>query len=420
MRSTSLPTSPAPQLFFSTPAQRTALARERFFGSGDRPSGLVSEAVFQSWSRCLAARQSPRHAVAFEAVTRARLNAALERSRALLQASGDDITRLESALAGTGASVLLTDAQGVIVHATAHDHHHAPLTRVAARVGVDLSEAQLGTNAPAVVVKTQQAVTVHGAEHFFENVHPLHCAAAPIRDGQGHLAGVLDLTVEAKPFAFDAAALVGIYATLIENRLLQATAAGCLVLQFQVCSSMLGSPLEALVGINEQGRLAWHNGTAQKLLGLDPPIAHLVAHRVAPLVVPLVAHDVEAMFGIQLNALLALTLQPQAAPLRLPNGLTVWLRARASAGQPQPAHAPQPPSRQPAVPTRAAEAEPDATAPHLPAASSSTLDQATGDVIERTLAECDGNVSRAARRLGVSRGLLYRRLRQLPRPPRFP
>ncbi len=410
MRSTSLPTGLAPQPFFSTPAQRTALAREKFFGNGDRPSGLVSEAVLQSWGRCLAARQSPRHAVAFEAVTRARLNAALERSRALLQASGDDITRLESALAGTGASVLLTDAQGVIVHATTHDHHHAPLTRVAARVGVDLSEAQLGTNAPAVVVKTQQTVTVHGAEHFFETVHPLHCAAAPIRDGQGRLAGVLDLTVEAKPFAFDAAALVGVYATMIENRLLQATASGCLVLQFQVCSSMLGSPLEALVGINEQGRVAWHNGTAQKLLGLEPPMTSMAWH------------DAELLFGVQLSALLALTTQTQAAPLRLPNGLTVWLLARAPVAPSAPsAHSPRPASRQDAAPTPAvaATAAPPATsAQDAPAAT--TLDQVTADVIERTLAECDGNVSRAARRLGVSRGLLYRRLRQAPRPPRFP
>ena len=39
-----------------------------------------------------------------------------------------------------------------------------------------------------------------------------------------------------------------------------------------------------------------------------------------------------------------------------------------------------------------------------------TLDHANRALIEATLAACDGNVSRAARRLGVSRGLLYRRL----------
>jgi sigma-54 dependent transcriptional regulator, acetoin dehydrogenase operon transcriptional activator AcoR len=407
MRTTSLPVSQAAPLFFSTPAQRTALARERFFDRGERPSGLVSEAVLQSWGRCLSARQSPRHAVAFEAVTRARLSAALERSHALLQASGDDITRLEGALAGTGASVLLTDAQGVIVHATAHGALlDSPLIRVAGRVGVDLSEGQLGTNAPALVVKTQQAVTVNGAEHFFERVHPLHCAAAPIRDGQGRLAGVLDLTVEARPFAFDAAALVGVYATMIENRLLQAAASGSLVLQFQVCSSMLGSPLEALVGINDQGLVAWHNGTAQKLLGLEP-LATQAAGR-----------DTEALFGVKLSALLALTRQGQASPLRLPNGLTVWMQASAPAAPRRSSSF----SAAPALASTPAIVTTPEPSPPSPAAApaSTTLNQVTGEVIVRTLTECDGNVSRAARRLGVSRGLLYRRLQQAPRPPQFP
>jgi sigma-54 dependent transcriptional regulator, acetoin dehydrogenase operon transcriptional activator AcoR len=416
MRTTSHPVSQATPLFFSTPAQRTALARERFFDSGDRPSGLVSEAVLQSWGRCLAARQSPRYAVAFEAVTRARLGAALERSQALLRASGDDITRLETALAGTGASVLLTDAQGVIVHATANEClSDSPLIRLAGRVGVDLSEGQLGTNAPAVVVKTQQAVTVNGAEHFFERVHPLHCAAAPIRDGQGRLAGVLDLTVEARPFAFDAAALVGVYATMIENRLLQATTAGCLVLHFQVCSSMLGSPLEALVGINEQGHVAWHNGTAQKLLGLEP------------LTTPAAGRDAEALFGVKLSALLALTRQSQASPLRLPNGLTVWVQAKAAAAPRRLLSVSERPELAPGRTTEASEVTEttEATSEPTPpstavAPASSTLNQVTGEVIVRTLTECDGNVSRAARRLGVSRGLLYRRLQQAPRPPQFP
>jgi transcriptional regulator of acetoin/glycerol metabolism len=33
------------------------------------------------------------------------------------------------------------------------------------------------------------------------------------------------------------------------------------------------------------------------------------------------------------------------------------------------------------------------------------------ELIERTLQECGGNVSKAARKLGVSRGVIYRRLR---------
>jgi transcriptional regulator of acetoin/glycerol metabolism len=378
---TALPSQP----FFASPGARVALARERFFEQGERPTGMVSESVIQSWSRCIAAHQPPQRPVVFEPVTRSRLHGVMERHHLLLQAARGDLQHLETALAGSGARVLLTDPLGVIVHATPTGPEE-PLLRHVARVGVNLAEEQVGTNAPALVARSGQAVTVLGAEHYFECVQALHCAAAPIRDGQGRLVGVLDLTVEARPFAFDAAALVGVYATLIENRLLQAQARRHLVLQFQVSGGLLGSPLEALVGIDGQGRLAWRNGAAGKLLGLGN--AGTGAGTPEP--------DAEALFGTPLAQLLARCGQAQAAPLRLPNGLTVWLRA----------HGPEATQ----APAAAAEA-PLAVTPEPAPEPMATLQQATGDVIARTLAECDGNVSRAARRLGVSRGLLYRRLR---------
>ena len=41
-----------------------------------------------------------------------------------------------------------------------------------------------------------------------------------------------------------------------------------------------------------------------------------------------------------------------------------------------------------------------------------SLQDASRQTIEQALAKANGNVSRAARALGVSRGLLYRRLRE--------
>jgi transcriptional regulator of acetoin/glycerol metabolism len=393
-----------PQPFFASPGQRVGLARERFFGEGQRPTGLVNEAVIQSWTRCLGARRSPLEALAFDPVARGRLRAALERSRPLLTAAGAEIERLESALAGTGCRVLLTDAEGVIVHTTATSASPAePTLRRVSRLGVNLAEGSVGTNAPAVVVKTGQPVTVLGAEHYFDCVQSLHCAASPIRDGHGRLAGVLDLTVEARPFGFDAAALVGVYATAIENRLLQAGTEELLVLQFQVCSTMLGSPLQALLGVDGQGRVAWLNSTAQQLLG--PGSAS--------------EPDAERLLGTTLGELLARSTSDEARPLRLRNGLTVWLRARLQArdGVKPVVAMPAAPdaSDSPAALPAAAAVDADGAAPPAapaPASLSATLDQHTREVIERTLAEHAGNISRAARRLGVSRGLLYRRLRE--------
>lgn len=389
------------QPFFTSPQQRAALARERFFDQGERPTGLVSEAVIQSWSRCFAARRDPGYAVSFDPVSRSHMHATLERNQALLRAAGDEIARLEAALGGTACRVLLTDANGVIVHATAAPPGSSEaLLKLVSRVGINLGESQVGTNAPALVVKTRGPVTVLGSEHYFECVRSLHCAAAPIRDGRGRLAGVLDLTTEARPFAFDASALVGVYATVIENRLLQATAGADLVLQFQVCSSMLGTPLQALAGIDSHGHLAWCNGTAQKLLGLSGEESASVA--------------AEQLFGVPLTQLLprhAAKAMNQPFALRLPNGLTVWLRAQQ--GDPSATGAGGLAAVAPAAHEPRPAPEPiQATAPPAADAAHPTLDQMARDAVERALADCDGNISRAARTLGVSRGLLYRRLQR--------
>ncbi|MDP1534256.1 MAG: helix-turn-helix domain-containing protein [Rubrivivax sp.] len=383
-----------PQPFFARPEQRTGLARERFFEQGLRPTGLVGEAVIQSWARCVGAQRRPGEAVAFDPVTRARLRATLARNQTLLSAASADIASLEAALSGTAVRVILTDGDGVVVHASALPGNADRVLPVVGRVGVDLGEATSGTNALAVVAKTGSAITVLGAEHFFDCIRMLSCAAAPIHDQRGQLAGVLDLTVESRAFGFDAAALVGVYATAIENRLLQSVAQEQLVLQFQACPTLLRSPLAALAGVGSDGRIAWTNGSARQLLGLSRA--------------GVAALDAEALFGTPLAELLSVTLNPAARAVRLPNGLTVWLRAQLQADDG--AHRLTPVALAPAAPVVAPMPAPT-PAPAAATESPATLGQHTRSVIEASLAEHQGNISRTARSLGVSRGLLYRRLR---------
>lgn len=389
-------------LFFQTTEQRTALARQRFFEEGERPSGLVNEAVIQSWMRCTAARRDAQRPVSFDPVTRSRMHACLTRNRQLLQAGNEELEQLATALSGTNCRVLLTDAQGVVIHASAPlGSAPQPLMRVASRVGVNLAESEIGTTAPGVVARVAQACTVHGGEHFHAMLQRLHCAAAPIRDVHGRLAGVLDLSIEGSPFGFDAAALVGLYASTIENRLLRLQSPAHLVLQFQATPKVLDTPLEALAGVDAAGRLAWLNPVAQRLTGADAALQPF-------------AIDV---FGVPLAALLSLHREHVPRALRLPNGLTVWMRAhvgRADGVDFNRAVTSGRPASDPAP------AMPVATDAHTGNAmqrdgatdgDAATLDHHRDRVISDTLAACGGNIARAARQLGVSRGLLYRRLR---------
>ncbi len=387
------------QPFFSTPQQRLALARQRYFDEGVRPSGLVSESVIQSWSRCVQGKRDPVERIAFNPVTPSRVHSALGRSRLLLHAAANDLNQLENALAGTACTAILTDAQGVVVHATrsAADHGEV-LLPLARRVGVSLDEAHVGTGAPGVTMRTGQPCVVLGGEHFFSHLQVLHCAAAPIRDVHGQLAAVLDVSSESRAFGFDAAAVVALYATTIENRLLRAQSNEHIVVHLQTSPALLGTPMEGLAGLDSNGRIAWVNHAAARLLGVTQGETGL---------------RTDEVFGLDAIRLARLTREPQATLHRLPNGLNVWLAARMQSrdgavrlhalGRTAPAGDPG-----------AAAALPLATPPAT-SAPAGTLRDTDRHLIEQTVAACEGNVSKAARRLGVSRGLVYRHLKQVPR-----
>jgi transcriptional regulator of acetoin/glycerol metabolism len=398
---------PPQPLFFQTPEQRTALARERFFEEGIRPSGLVGEAVLQSWLRCCSARQRPRDAVSFEPVSRSRTHASLNRNHQLLQAGNTELGHMEAALGGTDCRVLLTDAQGVIIHATdLPSASGQPLLHAASRVGVNIAEHQIGTSAPGIVVRTGEACTVAGAEHFHQCLQTLHCAAAPIHDIHGQLAGVLDVSVEGGRFPFDALAVVGTYATTIENRLLQLQSTEHLLLHFQASPTFLDTPLEALAGVSPGGRVLWLNGAGRRLTG-----CHMAGQP-----------TVDEVFGTTVDRLLDLHRLRRTQILRLPNGLSVWIKGHLSGSDGADFNHAVAGGLSPALDATAQASGAAASRIGLPDSRDAAhpADHATGAtlvdhsqrLIEVTLAECGGNIAKAARALGVSRGMLYRRLKK--------
>lgn len=400
------------QLFAKTSAERVAFARQQFFEEGVRPSGLVGEAVIQSWMRCTRSHADRQRIVAFDAVTPSRLHATLGRNRELLEAARKELVSMESSLAGTDCRVLLTDAQGVIVHVTQHPSAaQQPILQKTARLGVNIAESVVGTTAPGIVATTGQACTVDGAEHYFDCLREMQCAAAPIRDVHGRLAGVLDLTVESRRFGFDAASMVALFATTIENRLLLAQSQDQLVLRFQASPTLLGTPLEALAGIAPDGTVAWLNSAGARLIGGVPEAGRC---------------GVEMLFGLDLAGMLRMRFREAAQPVRLASGLGVWLQARLQARDGVDfGHAVSMAPAMRAVPTEVDAATIDAAPEPLRQTATVSASPSDGDgtlrghsrkLIEDTLAAHGGNISHTARQLRVSRGTLYRHLRSWREP----
>lgn len=396
-------TSPLPaQPFFSTPQQRLALARQRYFDEGVRPSGLVSENIIQSWSRCVQSRRDPVEHIAFNPVTPSRIHSALTRSEMLLRAAATDLHQLETTLCGTACTAILTDPLGVVVHATrsAADHGEV-LIPLARRIGVALDEEHIGTGAPGVTLRTGQPSVVMGGEHFFGGLQVLYCAAAPIRDVHGQIAAVLDVSSESRPFGFDAAAIVGLFATTIENRLLQAQSTEHTVVHLQTSPSLLDTPMEGLAGLDTHGGIAWVNNIGARLLGVSQGQVDLTA---------------EAVFGLEMARLVPLTRVAGATMHRLPNGLNVWMTARMHARDGMSHRAAYPRPSAAALPASDAP-PPTQDPPRAVPGAAGTLRESDRHIIEGALQACAGNVSKAARTLGVSRGLIYRHLKEIKASP---
>jgi sigma-54 dependent transcriptional regulator, acetoin dehydrogenase operon transcriptional activator AcoR len=394
-------------IFFSTRADRIALARQKYFEEGDLPSGIVSEAVFQSWARCVRQKHDPRGRMEFEPVSTSRAHLAMQKNRFLRDAWQAESSELDAVLGATNCGAMLTDPSGVVIGATSARRVHEKITPVAHRIGINFAEEAIGTTAPGIVARTGQQVCVQGAEHYFESVNLMHCAAAPIRDIYGRLAGVLDMSSEGIAFNFDAASVVGLYASSIENRLLVSQSSEHLIVRFQVTPAMLDTPMAGLMGVDMQGNIVWKNAAASRLLGTRADSEQSESGKVDEI----------------LKSSFSKLASSRGAPLsllRLPNGLQVHVRCELQArdghrqifAMGKPAQEDRLADTSPGAPLPGLNApDGDAAVPAVNQAEPASLRDADVDLIARTLKECGGNISAAARKLQVSRGLIYRSIR---------
>ncbi|MCM3378135.1 hypothetical protein M3654_24300, partial [Bacillus licheniformis] len=125
-----------------------AQARRAMLDAHDPDAGpRLSPWVANSWRRCLQLGLEPRREVAFEAVSSAQMQRAIEGSQPLLRAASPVIRQLARAMSHTRYFAILTNAHGVVIDVNGPIDRHDPSVNRIARIGVDLSERAVGTTA---------------------------------------------------------------------------------------------------------------------------------------------------------------------------------------------------------------------------------------------------------------------------------
>ena len=251
----------------------------------------------------------------FSPLARTDLSLLIEQNRILHAHAVPVMETLYEQIINTHHMVLLTDANGLIVHALGDDDFLEKANRVALQPGVAWSEESKGTNAIGTAIAEHAPTLVHGDEHYLFANHFLSCSAAPIFDHQGNVIGVLDVTGDQHSFHKHTMALVRMSAQMIENQLFSAAFQDAITLHFHSRPEFIGTLMEGIASFTPGGRFLSANRSGLFQLGL--PLSALQPHTFS------------SLFGLPVSALFDhyRTAAPGLLNLCLPSGVRVYARA---------------------------------------------------------------------------------------------
>lgn len=248
------------------------------------------------------------------------LTHSLEENRFLLQHAAPAMETLYEQIVNTHSMVVLTSANGLVLHSLGDSDFLEKASRVALAPGVDWSEKSKGTNAIGTALKEEQAITVLGSDHFMSSNKFLACSCAPISDPYGQLIGALDVTGDHRSFHQHTMALVRMSAQMIENHMFADIFPKAVRLHFHSRPEFIGTLVEGIIVFSADGRFLSANRSAQFQLGLS--------HN------GLKVHTFSSLFGIPMSRLYELCTGglPRLHSLCLHNGVTVSCRIKMKPG----------------------------------------------------------------------------------------
>lgn len=327
-------------------------ARQAFFDRHELPVGQVTDTILKSWIRCAESGLHEGQHPAPEAV-----NPALEDRHDLFRRTcAPEIEALYAASRDMDAIVVLADAQGRILDVLGDNSFAGKVKSPSLSPGMDWSERVRGTNGIGTPLIEKRAVCITGPEHFLRAYAPFSCAGVPVLDLQGQVRGVVNLTTPAQIGGQGALGMVRLAVEQIEHHLALSNAEGCDRLRFHTRPEFIGTVREGILTLRD-GWIAGGNRSALALIG----------------------HSWSDLENLRFEAVFE-TVDADDTHLRSPSGKDfscVWERT---------------------------------TARSVPADTHS-LAEIEETVMRRVLEAHHGNISAAARHLGVHRSTLYRRLK---------
>jgi transcriptional regulator of acetoin/glycerol metabolism len=228
----------------------------------------TSPVVARSWARCLQDfKLDPAQVRIPPILSQSELNVRRERMSGLIACAKLEMTTLYQQLADPELAVVLTDADGVILHMVSSSGFAQDVESLGFRVGAVWSEREAGTNGMGTCLAEGEPVAVRQNEHYFAQYTSLTCSAAPIFDHRGEIAGVLDVTSRSRLLQQHSLVLVGMSRQMIENRLLDERFKDAHPIHFHTRPELVYTLHEGKLAVDQQGNVLAANRSALFQLG---------------------------------------------------------------------------------------------------------------------------------------------------------
>ena len=194
----------------------------------------------------------------------ANLQSILVKNRNMIMTALPYIEEIIKFTKGSDFFIFLTDSEGCILNALGDEKILSEAFSLKMIPGAYMNEENVGTNAMSYVIKTGDPVQLTGEDHYIDAYSRWTCSAAPIRDHNGELIGVLDLTGYTKNVHPHTLGIVVAAAKAIEEMIKNNGQN-----EYNIVKRVLNIINEGIIFTDEDGNIKMYNDTAAEMLDKD-------------------------------------------------------------------------------------------------------------------------------------------------------
>ncbi|MDY0235258.1 MAG: sigma-54-dependent Fis family transcriptional regulator [Gudongella sp.] len=235
-------------------------AWDKYITEGKRLT-CVSDLIFNSWERCRKRNIDPYGGIG-KSVSQEELDKLLLENKELINIAIPIMNNLNSIVLGTGFVLVLTDKNGILLNVVGEKSIEERAQKINFNKGSRWSEEEVGTNAIGTCIEERTLIQTIGAEHYCKTHHTWTCSAAPIKNPEGELVGVLNMSGISDTAHKHTLGIVVAAAYSIENQL-------SLSQTYAMMDTTVESILDGMIIIDKDYKIRRSNKSAQRILKLD-------------------------------------------------------------------------------------------------------------------------------------------------------